>query len=305
MPIKIADIDCVDSELFSAICRWEQYLLLKRCSPNTISAYVLDLQHFLFFLYNDSVQKVSIDLLDSLKIINFRFWLNFLSQTQIASSRTRSIASIRNFFSFLIDDNLLSNKIIFCLKLPKKPHNFPKFIHLEQIQKIIDHFLLQNNWLSLRNAAVITLLYGSGLRISEAINLKLEDIDLLKQEIKILGKGNKWRVVPLLPKCAELLNKYLTCCPFSTEEIVFFGKYGKKLSSNYFAHILQKMRRKFPHYFSSHTFRHSCATHLLSRGLDLRSIQELLGHSSLLTTQIYANAMQKDLIIEYNKVFKK
>lgn len=293
-------------DLEECFANWKKHLQQREYSSNTISAYIADLEHFFNFLQQHFQSKIDFSFLDQMKIQDFRAWLSDLSITQSAVSRARSLSSVKHFFNFAIELKLLQNNVISCVKFPKKSKKLPKFIPDEVVKEIIE-FLIKDgkkSWIGLRNATIVSLLYGSGMRISEVINLQLDDIDFSQQEIHILhAKGNKERIVPILQYGVDLLQQYLKICPFSQKKIVFFGVQGKKLCTRHFAKILQKINFNFNHYFSSHTFRHSCATHLLANKVDLRQIQELLGHESLSSTQIYADVQQKDLFLTYKKNF--
>lgn len=293
----------IDKNLHPLCEEWKSNL--QQHSLNTISAYLSDLTCFLNFFYNKNNRKITIIDLESIKINHLRSWLKNLSSTQVANSRSRAISAVKNFFTFLEKKNLLQSNSITFLKFPKKSKLFPKFIPSDTIDEISE--FLQNEakkkWIGLRNATIISLLYGSGLRISEAINLHSKDINYKKKEILVLGKGNKERIVPILDLSLKLLQDYLQICPFFKQGLIFFGLRGKKLQTRHFANILQTINQHFDYYFSSHTFRHSCATHLLSRGMDLRQIQELLGHKSLSSTQIYADIEKNELFKQYKNIF--
>ena len=161
-------------------------------------------------------------------------------------------------------------------------------------------------WIGYRDMAIITLLYGCGLRISEALSLNIKDIDN-EEFIKIRGKGNKDRYVPLLPIVLERINKYINNCPykFKQNDALFLGVRGERLSPRIIQRKIQKIRMKLnlSENVTPHTLRHSFATHLLAQGTDLRSIQELLGHSSLSSTQIYTEVELNKIKEEYEKAF--
>lgn len=293
------------NDLKEFFAQWKHHLHYKQYSPNTIAAYISDVEHFLDFLNNNFQCEIDFSFLEQMKINDFRLWLSYLSEMQGSISRTRSISSVKNFFNLAIKNNLLKNNIISCLKFPKKSKKLPKFIPDDIIKKIIDFLIHEEKkpWIAFRNSSIVSLLYGSGLRISEVINLQFSDIDFEKNEIQVSGKGNKERIVPILSYSIELLQQYWKICPFFQQKTVFFGVQGKKLCQRHFAKIIQKINFNFDYYFSSHTFRHSCATHLLANEMDLRQIQELFGHESLSSTQIYADVQQKDLFILYKKKF--
>jgi integrase/recombinase XerC len=209
-----------------------------------------------------------------------------------APSRARAVAGVRSFFRWLDRSGQLHNNAIELLKLPKSQRRLPRPVSENDARDIVA--LAKNNeaenWVGLRDEALFTLLYGAGLRISEALSLTHGGLSL-RDRITVTGKGNKQRNVPLLPMVREILEKYLKICPFPQggKDPVFVGVRGEVLNPAIAQRHLRKLRGQLglPDSVTPHALRHSFATHLLASGADLRSLQELLGHSSLSTTQLY------------------
>jgi integrase/recombinase XerC len=297
----------ISSKLQNIISQWVQWLTLERAlSAHTISAYQQDLQHFLQFQATYSVMILDLDHLIDIKITNIRAWL---TQRKIEnfeySSSARALSSVKNFYRFIeknYNQNISALKII---KGPKIKKPLPKALNLEQAENAIGKIenLSEENWLSLRDKALLTLIYCTGLRISEALSITKSDLS--GDHLRITGKGKKQRVVPLIVIAHNAITKYLEVLPFILEdnEPIFRGEKGKVLQANVFNKKLINLRRMLglPEYMSAHAFRHSFATHLLGEGADLRVIQELLGHESLSTTQRYTKVDAERLLSVYNK----
>ncbi|MBP5698887.1 MAG: tyrosine recombinase XerC [Alphaproteobacteria bacterium] len=296
-----------DKELVKIIEQWVEWLKTQRnYSKHTIMSYLSDLNIFLKFF---SEEKVSLSDLKKLEIHDFRKFFSMRAKENIGkSSIAREEAAIRNFFKWLDDNDILQNTSIFQLAVPKLPKTLPRAMDVHTTFDIIDY--AQKNcsepWLGVRDAAIFTLLYGCGLRISEALNLNTEDINS-SDFLKIHGKGNKDRYVPLLPIIIERIEKYKKCCPYRLEagKALFVGAKGERVKPRIIQRKLQKIRQELglPENITPHALRHSFATHLLADGSDLRSIQELLGHASLSSTQRYTEVNLEKIIKEYQKAF--
>ena len=204
----------------------------------------------------------------------------------------RALSALRSFFRYLDKNDLASNQAIRSVKRPKTPHAVPKPLSPEAALASIDMVdaLDVTPWVAARDTAILMLLYGCGLRISEALGMQREDAPL-RDAIRIVGKGNKERVVPVLPVVAESVEAYVGLCPFvmPADGPLFIGVRGKRLNPGVVQRQMRQVRAALglPDTATPHALRHSFATHLLSSGGDLRSIQELLGHASLSTTQRY------------------
>jgi integrase/recombinase XerC len=264
--------------------------LIKNFSQNTIIAYENDVNHFLSFMAEYLGEEVALSALSELKTKQFYPWISARYNAGFdANSNRRAISSLRNFFSYLRKNYGINDEAIKHLTPPKIAANSPKALQYDDIIKIINNFDC-NDWLDKRNIAIIMLLYGCGLRISEAINIKLGDINELS--IKVLGKGDKQRIVPILPIILQNIQEYIAICPHDlSKSAIFVGLRGNKLHAAAFRQILIYLRRNLmlPEHTTPHAFRHSFATHLLEQNANMRDIQELLGHASISTTQRYTS----------------
>ena len=203
----------------------------------------------------------------------------------------------------------MKNTAISLLSSPRLPKVLPKSLDVEDAQDLLKtaKTFAKDDWQGLRDQAVLILLYGCGLRISEALSLNVGDITAKTQFLRIKGKGSKERIVPLLPIVQEAVKRYLSAVPYDLKinEPLFVGARGERLSPRIIQRQLQKIRAYMglPDTVTPHALRHSFATHLLSEGTDLRSIQELLGHASLTTTQRYTDVQIDTLKREYDKAY--
>ncbi len=281
----------------------------KRVSAHTLEAYTRDFSQFGLFLTSYLGNPPSLRDLADLKAMDFR---SFLAQRRNTGAQSRTLArqlsAIRSLFKFLERNGVLSNPALSALRSPKKPHSIPKPLDAKSARAVTaDTGLTETPWITARDAAVLTLLYACGLRISEALNLNRKDaaINPNDQTMIITGKGGKSRMVPILPVVHEAIKSYLRQCPFDLPDdgALFLGVKGKRLNARNIQLLMQKMRGAFglPDTATPHALRHSFATHLLGGGADLRSIQELLGHASLSTTQIYTEVDGAHLLKQYAK----
>ena len=291
-----------DNTLCAHIDQWLQWLLFERkYSQHTVDAYARDLSQFLAFFE----QPANIFFLAHLQIKDFRKFIASM-QNLTKTSQARKISSIRNFFHWLEKKEILHNPEISVLNTPKKNKNLPRARGIEQTFDFLEESpnFENENWIKLRDIAVFTLIYGCGLRISEAVNTNIGDFD--NQEfLHIKGKGNKERIIPLLPVVIQAVNTYLEACPYKNKygEAVFLGARGERISPRIIQRQMEKIRNYMglPNTITPHALRHSFATHLLAAGTDLRTIQELLGHSSLSTTQRYTEVEISHIQEEYEK----
>lgn len=301
-----------DSILSETIHRWQQWLINeRRYSEHTSDAYGRDLSEFnAFFAKQPEIcpnQKMSIAVLGRIDIRNFRSFISERVHKNIEkSSIARELSSIRNFFRWMEQQNIVKNPSLSILSSPRKPKNLPKALGIEEVLDLIDESVnfTKENWQNLRDKAIFTLLYGCGLRISEATMLNDGDLDN-KNFVRICGKGNKERIVPLLPIILQRIEQYRKACPYSitTGTAIFLGARGERINPRIIQRQMEKIRNYMglPDNLTPHSLRHSFATHLLAEGTDLRSIQELLGHASLSTTQRYTEVEIQTLQNEYAK----
>ena len=296
-----------DEKLCITVNEWVSWLEKeRRYSVNTVDAYVRDVNKFLGFLYTYVLRPVTLEDVVNIKVADLRKWFAYRYQANVeAITNARSLSALKNFFRYLSRTCDVDNQSIFCLSRPRLKSALPKTLVQSHIENMVNYYSLQDNWVFKRDFAIIMLLYGCGLRISEAVGLKFQDVRT--GEILITGKGNKERILPILPVVRNSLDEYIKFCPYHTKlssvgnEYIFVGVNGKKLGRTYFASRIQKICKKIglPDTTTPHVFRHSFATHLLLGGADVRSIQELLGHASLSTTQIYTHLDHKSIIDHY------
>ena len=257
----------------------------KGLSSNTIEAYGRDIESFIEFIGNKNPENISrADLYDFIK--------NLREKKYAPSSVTRKIASIKGWFRWLKINEKISSDPSIALESPKIPQKLPKVISLNEINKIF------SSNLNCTEKAIFELLYGCGLRVSELTNLEIKNVDLNSKILRCFGKGSKERIVPLGEKAKESVLKYLelrNLYPKHDSKKLFINKKGQTLSRQEIYLLSQKVGKIIDKHISPHVFRHSFATHLLENGADLRVVQELLGHSSVSTTQLYTHVSKKRL----------
>ena len=298
-----------DKELEKLIKRWVDWLeTQKNYSSHTVSSYLSDLNIFLKYFANEE-GIIGIRILRDLTIRDFRNFFSSRVKKNIGkASIAREEAAIRNFFNWLDENGIMQNMDLFQLATPKLPKTLPRALDVSTTLEVIEEAgkNCSEPWIGIRDMAIFTLLYGCGLRISEALNLNVEDINS-SEFIKIHGKGNKDRYVPLLPIVTERIDEYKKHCPYTLETgtALFLGAKGERLSPRIIQRKVEKIRNLLylPASITPHALRHSYATHLLAEGSDLRSIQELLGHASLSSTQRYTDVDMEKIKEDYKKAF--
>ena len=276
---------------------YHTYLKLERgLSPNSIVAYETDLQRLQSYMDKHNIDIVKAQYEDLQSFI-------YEESKSISSVRTqaRLIAGIHSFYRFLLYHNYIQQDPSELLETPKKEHRLPDVLTLDEIDSMIVQLDMSKPE-SHRNRAIIEMLYGSGLRVSELVNLKLSDIYRQEGFMRIIGKGNKQRLVPISPVADEWLDYWLkdrSQLDIKTEynDIVFLNRYGRQLTRAMIFTIIKTLARQANIHktISPHTLRHSFATHLLQNGADLRVIQQLLGHEDITTTEIYTHIEIQDL----------
>lgn len=300
------------SDLARAASDWFTYLATeKQLAEKTREAYARDLTGFLGFLASHFGGRPSLATLGKLEPRDFRAFFAARRGDGVSSrSLARTLSALRMFFRFLDRRGILKNDGILAVQAPKLPHGVPKPLSVDAAVTITgdsDSGLSPETpeWVMARDCAVLMLLYGSGLRISEALGLNREEAPLGRRDVlRITGKGNKERAVPVLPVAQKAIQRYLDLCPFDvpSEGPLFVGVRGKRLSPRIIQLLMQRLRAALdlPASATPHALRHSFATHLLGHGADLREIQELLGHASLSTTQIYTEVDTARLLKVYD-----
>lgn len=297
------------SAIEDAITAWVSYLTqIKDQSIHTVTNYAHDVRVFVGFLSNYRGQAISVGDLNALDLLEARAWLADLANNDLgAASRARAISALRGFYKWLTKQKLVQNAVLQTLRSPKKPQRAPHPLTAHQVDDFMDNAeVIRPDWVGVRDRALLMLLYGCGLRISEALSLNGEDLHAIKSgQLTITGKGRKQRVVPLLDEVKQEIETYIKACPFAMQddEAIFRGEKGGRLNSGVAERAMRNIRQQYllPDYATPHALRHSFASHLLNSGADLRSIQELLGHASLSTTQQYTKVDEESLLAVFEK----
>jgi len=294
-------------DVAAEIARWLGYLgAERRMSAKTLDAYRRDVSQFLGFLADHLGGSPTLKQLARLVPADVRAFMA-ARRSGGAGNRSlmRTLAGCRSFARFLERNGKGKVAALTAVSTPKLPRTLPKPLAATAAVQMTDSGLrdgeTREKWIIARDAAVLALLYGSGLRISEALGLKRKDFAASADALTVLGKGNKTRMVPMLPQVANLITDYMTLCPakLPSDGPLFIGARGGGLSPRVIQLAMARLRGALglPDTATPHALRHSFATHLLARGGDLRSIQELLGHASLSTTQIYT-AVDSERLLE-------
>jgi len=264
----------------------------RRMSPHTLRAYDDDSARFMGFLTQHRGAQVTLATLRDLRVGDVRAFLTSRRAEGLgARGIQRALAALRSFYRYLERENLAEGAALRAVKSPKLPRTLPRPLSERDAARTIDEAGQEEEpWIAARNAALITLLYGTGLRISEALSLKRGDAPL-GETVVILGKGSKERAVPVIAAVREAVDRYAGACPFEhgRSAPLFLSRRGKPMSPREAQSLMQNLRGRLglPASATPHALRHSFATHLLQNGGDLRAVQELLGHASLSTTQKY------------------
>ena len=309
MELKFNPFESTTSEkLRQIIQKWQEYLVSeKRLSVLTADSYLEDLKEFFTFLLDYSGNEADLKDLEDLKISDFRAFLAWRAEQKISkASIARGVSALKNFFRFLMREGVVENKAIMAVRSARPNKMLPHPLSAEQAQKFLKQAqkIQKDRWQGLRDVALFTLMYGAGLRIAEALSLNVKDVPLNQEAMIITGKGNKQRLIPLLPKVRESIQKYLQVHPCPTPDApLFVGVRGDRINPGVVQRTVRKIRyaMNLPDTVTPHALRHSFATHLLQGGGDLRSVQELLGHSSLSATQRYTEITLQDLDRVYNR----
>ena len=278
-------------------------------SVHTIESYGLDLRQFLQFLEEESISRI-----EDIDHLALRRYLAHLKETALAkSSISRKIACLRTFFKFLCKQGFLNENPILGIVSPRREKRLPEFMYPNEIDALLKMPDLSTE-LGIRDQAILELLYSSGLRLQEVVNLKLEDLDLSRGYLRVMGKGSKERLAPLGGVAHRMLLRYLkevrpnllknTLPNLKPQNNVFLNYQGTCLSGRSIQRLVAKYLKKLvilKRKITPHTFRHTFATHLLENGADLRVVQELLGHVDISTTQIYTHVTKERISSIYLK----
>ena len=295
------------------IKEFEKYLIgEKDASHHTISAYLKDLNQFETFLketghacYNSQIQ---IEKIDRLAIRSFMSQL--YEKSHSGASMGRKLSTLSSFFKFLCREGLIKTNVIKTIPVPKKTNKLPAYLSVDEVFRLLE-LPMANSFAGARDKAIFEIFYDTGIRISELVNLSLEDLKIEQETIKVLGKGKKERILPLGKNTLKTIKSYLE---FRTEHLknknstsptsgLFLNQRGRTISTRGVRKIMNKhiLANNFPKNISPHSLRHAFATHMLEAGADLRAIQEMLGHASLSTTQKYTHLTVDRLTEIYDK----
>lgn len=296
-----------DEFVRAQIAAWQRELAaVRRLAPNTLEAYGRDVDQFLSFLAGHTGGPVSLATLKALRGADVR---SFMAQRRNESLGSRSLArvlsALKSFFRFLEREGVVATEALNVIRTPKLPKPLPKALTVLEAKRTISttEEMEERPWVAARDMAVLSLCYGAGLRISEALALTKGGLE--GEVLRVTGKGGKVRLVPLIQPVRRSIELYLELCPFNVwpEEPLFRGVKGGVLSPRLIQYRVAQLRGALglPPSATPHALRHSFATHLLGRGGDLRAIQELLGHASLSTTQIYTAVDTDRLLESYRK----
>jgi integrase/recombinase XerC len=309
--VQPVELDCADEGVAREMRRWLSHLRSeRRLSPKTLEAYARDVRQCLGFLGEHWGAQVTLSHLAALEATDVRAFMAMRRAHDIGGrSLMRALAGLRSFARFLEQEGKGKVGALSAIRAPKVGKSLPKPIHMTAAKRFADADERAGEtgdpWIWARDAAVMALLYGSGLRISEALGLKRRDVPLpgAGDVLVVNGKGNKARMVPVLQNVLALVQDYVAICPHPLPPYgpIFVGARGGPLSARVIQLTMERLRGALglPDSATPHALRHSFATHLLSRGGDLRAIQELLGHASLSTTQIYTGIDSERLLEVY------
>jgi integrase/recombinase XerC len=309
--IQPIELDCADVGIALQMTRWLSHLRSeRRLSPKTLEAYARDARQCLEFLGEHWGKRVTLARFAALEATDIRAFMAMRRGHDIGGrSLMRTLAGLRSFGRFLEQEGKGKVGALSAIRAPKVGKSLPKPIQVAGAKRLADADErageTRDPWIWARDAAVMALLYGSGLRISEALGLKRRDVPLpgAGDVLIVTGKGNKTRMVPVLQNVLTLVQNYAAMCPhpLPPEGPIFVGARGGPLKARIIQLTMERLRGALglPDSATPHALRHSFATHLLSRGGDLRAIQELLGHASLSTTQIYTGIDSERLMEVY------
>lgn len=290
------------------IAEFVDYLLnTKNYSAHTGAAYESDIRDFTNFFARFNDGNVELSDIAKCDTFSFRAWMADRAKRELTHKSTaRALSSLRTFYKWLARYKNIQNDAIALISSPKVERKLSKAIETTDVSDMHDAIrAIDNNepWIAARDWALVVLIFGCGLRISEALSLKNIDVANAPDSLRIIGKGNKERIVPVLPAVNTAIEKYMKINPFGTrgEDPLFRSVRGLPMSPRMAEKVIENLRHylQLPDYVTPHALRHTFATALLAGGADLRSLQELLGHSSLSTTQLYTKVNMAEIMDAY------
>lgn len=290
------------------ICEFTEYLLnTKNYSSHTATAYETDIRDFIHFFTRFNNGDTNLSSVAQADTFAFRAWMADRAKRELTHKSTaRALSSLKSFYKWLSRAKNIQNDAIDLISAPKVEKKLSKAIETTDVSDMHEAIrALDSNepWLAARDWALVVLIFGCGLRISEALSLKNRDVVGAPKSLRIVGKGNKERIVPVLPAVHVAIEKYMKQSPFGTrgEDALFRSVRGLPMSARMAEKVIENLRHylQLPDYVTPHALRHTFATALLAGGADLRSLQELLGHSSLSTTQLYTKVNMAEIMDAY------
>lgn len=285
--------------------RFEQHIAIERnLSPRTVEAYMRDLQQFQNFLEQHEIVSSREKWLEQIDLLLLRQYLAGLHKSCGRTSIARKLSALKVFFRFLVREGVLEDSPVEALSTPRREQYLPKVLSAEQVGHLLDHSPPGERLLVLRDLALFELTYSCGLRVGELTSLDVGAIDLENHQVRVLGKGNKERILPIGRQACSALHNYLDERGQPDQHAaLFLNQRGGRLTARSVQRNLKKRLLQFnlPTDVTPHALRHSFATHLLDAGADLRVIQELLGHASLSTTQKYTKVSFSHLTDVYDQ----
>ena len=296
------------SDLHDAVRAWLAHIASERGqSAATQEAYARDVRQFLGFLKKHTGHPPCLGDLAQIDAKTIRAFLASRRKAgAVSRSLSRTLSALRMLYRWLEREDVINNRAIQTISLPKIPHSVPKPLNVDAAKSVVaPQMPTELDWIAARDAAVLLLLYGCGLRISEALSLTLQSAPINGRDVMhVTGKGGRERIVPAIAMVSDALDRYVRLCPYPIErdKPMFLGARGGPLSPRIIQLAMENLRHDLglPDSATPHALRHSFATHLLSAGADLRQIQELLGHASLSTTQIYTEVDTMRLLSVYD-----
>ena len=288
-----------------ALLEYKQYMIVEKgYSHHTIDNYYKDIADFI--QYVDNKYKIN-DVNDITKDHIYHYLKDIITNLK-SSSVHRHMAALKQFYLFMVKEKIINKNIMSNFEIPKQEKYLPEVLSIEEINHLLQSIEVKDA-ISSRNRCMIEVLYGCGLRVSEMCQMMVTNLNLDKRFIKCIGKGNKERIVPIHEACCLLLKEYLTTYrplldTSHNSLFLFINKKGEPVKRDDFYHILQTIVKKsgIKKHVTPHTLRHTFATHLLENDADLRSIQEMLGHSDISTTTIYTHVSNQKAIEEYRQL---
>ena len=286
---------------------FEKYLKnVKKYSINTLNSYLSDINIFISYLNQEKInyKNINCDII--------RSYLKYLDVNKYKSSSiNRILSSLNDYYSYLEKNKIIRYNYFKDINRPRKEKRLPNFINYTEYMNLINTVQKENNeYLKIRNLLLLEILFDTGLRVSEAVNIKISDIDLKNHSLKVLGKGNKERIVYFGDYAVTYLEEYLALrknIKSKDNEYLFWNKDYQRLTRRGAEYLINNIAKKalLKQRITPHTLRHSFATEMLNNGCDIRSVQELLGHKSLSTTGIYTHVTNEVVRQEYLKAFKR